>query len=114
MTHDRHSALIGGLRDLADFLDANPAVPVPSTEITITVYPTRADDEEMRAVVDTMAAGLGAEINPNDLPYGHYSTCRNFGPVQYGAVAIMREAREKYAAQTSYEDNIQVPPSQVA
>ncbi|WP_062440054.1 hypothetical protein [Herbidospora daliensis] len=114
MTRDRHSALIAGLRDLADFLDANPGVPVPSTEIAITVYPPRADDEEMRAVVDTMAAGLGTEIKPSDLSHGHYSTCRSFGPVLYGAVAIMRQARERYAAQSSYEDNVQVSPSQVA
>jgi hypothetical protein len=85
--------LVAGLRDLADFLDQNPEVPTPcGTDIL--VFPPEASDAEMFAEIDTIAEMIGSTASDADSPRGHYSAVRNFGPVQYRAVAIPHSARE--------------------
>src|SRR5947199_465253 len=86
--------LIAGLRDLADFLDQYPEVPVP-WEIDMLVFPPEASDAEMFAEIDTIAVLIGSTASDDGSPSGHYSAVRSFGPVQYRAVAIPRRAREK-------------------
>ena len=85
--------LIAGLRDLADFLDQNPEVPAP-WGADMLVFPTEASDAEMFAEIDTIAEMIGSTASDADSPRGHYSAVRNFGPVQYRAVAIPHSARE--------------------
>jgi hypothetical protein len=85
--------LIAGLRDLADFLNQNSGVPVPrGTDVL--VFPAKAGDAEMFAEIDTIAEMIGSTASDADSPRGHYSTVRNFGPVQYRAVAIPHSARD--------------------
>jgi hypothetical protein len=85
--------LIAGLRDLADFLDQNPEVPVPwGTDVL--VFPAEASDAEMFAEIDTIAKLIGSTASDADSPRGHYSAVRSFGPVQYRAVAIPHSARD--------------------
>ena len=85
--------LIAGLRDLAEFLDQNPEVPAPwGTDIL--VFPIEASDAEMFAEIDTIAELIGSTASDADSPRGHYSAVRNFGPVQYRAVAIPHSARD--------------------
>ena len=85
--------LIAGLRDLADFLDQNPDVPVPR-RADVLVFPAEASDAEMFAEIDTIAELIGSTASDADSPHGHYSAVRNFGPVQYRAVAIPHSARD--------------------
>ena len=85
--------LIAGLRDLAKFLDQNPEVPAPwGTDIL--VFPIEASDAEMFAEIDTIAELVGSTASDADSPRGHYSAVRNFGPVQYRAIAIPHTARD--------------------
>ena len=85
--------LIAGLRDLAKFLDQNPEVPAPwGTDIL--VFPIEASDVEMFAEIDTIAELIGSTASDADSPRGHYSAVRNFGPVQYRAIAIPHTARD--------------------
>ena len=86
--------LITGLRDLADFLDQNPDVPVP-WQTDLLVFPPEARDAEMFAAIDAIAELIGSTASDDGSPNGHYSAVRNFGPVQYRAVAIPRRARKK-------------------
>ena len=86
--------LIAGLRDLAVFLDQNPDVPAPSRADLLT-FPPEASDAEMFAEIDTIAVLIGSTASDADSPRGHYSAVRDFGPVQYRAVAIPRSARNK-------------------
>ena len=86
--------LIAGLRDLADFLDQNPDVPVPR-RADLLVFPPEASDAEMFAEIDTIAELIGSTASDADSPRGHYSAVRDFGPVQYRAVAIPYSARDK-------------------
>ncbi|NJP26785.1 hypothetical protein FLW53_21845 [Microbispora sp. SCL1-1] len=107
MTNDDHrTALIVGLRALADFLDANPAVPVPLS-VNVLHFPHRATDTEMCAEVDHIAELLGASINQE---FGHYGASVYFGPVEYKAVAILSARRAQYEADRSYEGCIQPDP----
>ena len=94
--------LVIGLRTLADFLDANPSLPVPPIA-EMMVFPQRNADPEMRSEVDRIANILGAVTYDE---HGHYQAACSFGPVQYRAIAILKLARDDYAARTSYAENI--------
>ena len=84
--------LISGLRDLAEFLDKNPGVPAPP-RTDVLVFPPVGSDAEMFAEIDVIAAQIGATASDAGSPAGHYSAYRDFGPVQYRAVAIPHSAR---------------------
>ena len=79
------SALIGGLRSLADYLESNPEVPAATYPVMHT-FPLADDWTQMRAEIDAIAARLG--VNAHLTAGGHYVAVRLFGPVQYRAVAI--------------------------
>ncbi|HEX4813142.1 MAG TPA: hypothetical protein VFV66_10375 [Nonomuraea sp.] len=105
MPNDR-DALIAGLIALAGLLKANPKVPVPLAPVIIRAFPATGPDHEMRAEVDKVAALLGTEIDSRHLPYDHYMTALDFGPVRYEYTAILAAARARHAAEDSYRDCI--------
>ena len=109
MNDNHRSALIAGLRTLADFLDANPAVPVPRS-VNALHFPHGATDADICAEVDHIAELLGTSIDPREREYGHYAASICFGPVQYRAVAILAARRAQYEADRSYEGCIQPNP----
>ena len=78
---------IAGLRELADFLEANPDVPVdryPRIYFAVDGSLQDGAGRERRAEVDRIAAALGVE--PREA--GHYSASRMFGPVEYHAFSV--------------------------
>ena len=77
--------LITGLLDLAVFLEFHPDIPAPHWA-DLLVFPADGTDDEKRAEIDAIAARIGAEAIEGQS--GHYSASRDFGPVQYRAVAI--------------------------
>ena len=99
-TTDR-DAVIAGLREMADFLEANPHLPVDA--VTMRLYPRR-EDAAGRDLVDHIAAAMGATTQDDT----HYTTTRRFGPVTYQAVHIPAEVQRDYEARHSYTDVIQV------
>jgi hypothetical protein len=105
--HDR-TEFIAALRSLANFLVANPAVPVPPYGADITLC---ADNYETggKAQVDHLARLLGASITDNT-PDGHYEADRSFGCITYRAVSISGVYTARREAQQSYEKNINVEP----
>jgi hypothetical protein len=84
--------LTAGLRELADFLDLNPLVPAPR-RAGLLVFPPDGSDAEMFAEVDVIGEQIGATASRSEGPAGHYSASRDFGPVQYRAVAIPHTGR---------------------
>ncbi|SRR6266568_8506418 len=80
-------ALIGGLRELAGFLEENPDVPAPKYADVLVFPPHAASDPERRSEIDVIASliGSGTEISSH---HRHYTASRRFGPVEYCAVAI--------------------------
>jgi hypothetical protein len=102
-------ALITGLRDLADYLDTHPAVPVPAygTEIYLNAAST---DDGGCAQVDWFARQLGVPV-PASISYsGHYEAARRFGPVGYRMVAISDDAMARHYALSSYSGAVTPGP----
>ncbi|HEU5159534.1 MAG TPA: hypothetical protein VFU43_21230 [Streptosporangiaceae bacterium] len=97
----RRPLVIAGLHDLAEFLEANPDLPVPYS-VEVAVFVPRAADRAIRAEVDRVATLLGTEIDPVHVPYGHYDTGLTFGAVQYRLSGILAQARARHAAWSSY------------
>ena len=89
---EERDLLIAGLRELAEFLDQNPQVPVPRSA-DLLVFPPNGSDAEMFAEIDAIAGHIGAVASDAGSPRGHYSAVRDFGAVQYRAVAIPNRAR---------------------
>lgn len=87
------AGLIAGLRELADFLDQNPEVPAP-WRADVIVCPADGTDAEMFAEIDVIADRIGVTASDTGSPRGHYRAVRDFGPVQYRAVAIPHSARD--------------------
>lgn len=90
----RRAALTQGLRDLADWLDANPHIPVgryPRGSVDYCAS-TFADDGAGAAEVTTLRALDGfttPESSIDDDGRVHYRAVRQFGPVEYRAFAIV-------------------------
>ena len=89
---EERGRLIAGLRELADFLDQNPQVPAP-WRADVLVFPPDKTNAEMFAEIDAIAERIGTTASDADSPRGHYSAVRDFGPVQFRAVAIPHSAR---------------------
>lgn len=89
-TGDRE-AFIAGLRELADFLTANPAVLVPShPSFALLVSADDAATRERSAKY--AAAPLGVPVD--DIGQGYYDACRTFGPIAYNVIAIPPRERQ--------------------
>jgi hypothetical protein len=105
-------AFIAGLRELADFLAARPAVSVPNgADITVQPYGT---DEEEAAEIDAFAAAVGVDVlderhggDRKGYHNGRYSALREFGPVIYRAFTYTAATMAEFDAIRSYENNIQ-------
>lgn len=93
VTAPDRAAYVAGLRELADYLEATPDLPVPSST-GASVHPD-GGDVQARAEVDRVAAILGAvpETRANG---DHYTVTRRFGPVTYQAIAITADSQARY------------------
>lgn len=89
---------IAGLRRLAAFLAAHPAVPVPSWA-DITVMP-RGDEQARQAAVDRIAELIGSPVSDSG---NLYQTVRDFGPITYRALALPDQDRRDWEALMTYD-----------
>jgi hypothetical protein len=101
---------IAGLRELADFLEAHPALPVeryPTPRRVHTGPDTGTTGDGVgRAIVDDAAAILG--VTARATPGGHYEAARTFsGGISYGVVCIPAAAMAEHEARSSYSGNVQ-------
>ncbi len=95
---EHRKAYIDGLRQLADYLDANPGVPVPAYGTTILLA---ASDTENGGIAEIVALSieLAAPFAETD---GVYRTQRQFGPITYKGFANTAASLANYNIQTSY------------
>ena len=85
------TAFIAGLRELADFLTANPAALVPRTA-SFGVFIDAANSVARRAGAEHVAAPLGVPVE--DIGEGYYDARREFGPIAYSVIAIPPKERQ--------------------
>lgn len=82
------SQITDGLRQLADYLDAHPGIPLAPYGWDLLVSTHCDNDTEGRAEVDRIAAILGVPADDDTAAGGHYTAARSFGPVKYNAFHI--------------------------
>lgn len=107
----RHQ-VITGLRALADFLEANPAVPVPEYGETFDVFPRECDDDCSSALVDHVAALLGVPVDDKRPTGAHLTASRSFGRMTYRIIHIPQRRRDEHEAHMSYSTNFRTDPNQ--
>jgi hypothetical protein len=107
------TSIIAGLRDLAAFLETNPAVPVSEYGWTLDIPQALSNntetDHQQRAEVDRVAELL--DVQPSTSLGGHYAASRAFGPVVYQIVHVPAQEMAEYYAWHSYRDNIRLDPA---
>lgn len=94
---ERRSDFTAGLRQLADYLDANSRLPVPD-EAEILVIASDAEEGGV-AEIFNLSVALAAVFAERD---GFYRTARKFGPVIYKGVSVTRAAHARFQAELSY------------
>ena len=106
ITHQRAS-FVAGLRELADYIEATPDLPIPSHNSRTAIAPhLSGSDAEDRAEVDRIAAILDA--SPTTTRGDHYKVSRQFsGGITYEAVAITARAMAQWHAMTSYRGAVE-------
>lgn len=77
------SRIIRGLRELADYLDCHPAVPVHEEGWDLLVFADGVSQEGGRAEVDQVASVLGVAAAADTPRGGLYTATRAFGPITY-------------------------------
>jgi hypothetical protein len=88
---EHRGRLVAGLRALAEFIESCPDVPAPWSA-GVMVFPPDGSDAEKRAEIDAIADLIGAQ--GHFAHGGHYAVSRQFGPVEYRAVAIPHDNDE--------------------
>ena len=85
---------IADLRELVDFLDAHPDLPIGNNGIGRECI-TADDDDRGRAELQAIADILGAEVH---LPAGagSYEVVRRFGTIAYRAFYCTRETMQQH------------------
>lgn len=104
---ERRQAFVAGLRELADFLAANPAVAVPDHSAEKIILTPYGSDEECERAIDAFAEAVGAEVDDDRAGTGKYSAAREFGMVRYEAFTYTAAVMAESAARRSYEKNVQ-------
>jgi hypothetical protein len=105
MPRTNRTDFVAGLHALADFLTANPTLPIPEHGADILIH-VRGTDDDQRAEVDRLAGLLDAPVNDETADSGHYTTTRSFGPVDYYCVAIPQAVRAAFNAAMSYANSV--------
>lgn len=89
---------IDGLRQLADYLDANQDLPVPAEGTEIIIIASDAEEGGISQILD-LSLGLAASFAERN---GFYRTARTFGPVTYKGVSQTRAQLAQFRAYNSY------------
>ena len=93
---------IRGLRALADFLEANPTVPVSTYGADYKIFTRGESDEGERAEIDRIASTLGEDVKDDTARGGHYTVAKTFGRITYTAVHVPARRQAAYEALMSY------------
>ena len=108
-------AVVAGLRALAGYLAANPAVPVPPFGWDVLVHAAGTDSEQF-SQVDLVGEIMGERPVDQRAAAGHHHVERSFGPVTYRFVGISEQRMARHHAGASYADSVapDEPPAEPA
>jgi hypothetical protein len=99
--------LVASLRELADYLAANPAVPVPAYGVTVTVSAAGTDSQKLTQLrLASKAMDVPCRARQRN---GLLSAERAFGPVTYMFSVVSSEALARHVALMSYKDLVDPP-----
>lgn len=98
--------VIDGLRQLADYLDTHPDVPVNEYGYDLNGYTTRSTDTTERAAVDQVAAALDVPVDDETRDGGHYIAARTFGRITYRFIHVPARRRAEHQAWASYSTSV--------
>jgi hypothetical protein len=110
---DTRDWFITSLHQLADYLAAHPAVPVPTGTTPILLHADLTEDGG-REQVSHIARLLSAPVSDETTRGGHYTAARDFGPLEYKALSIPVTVRAWHNAQDSYWGSISTGPAPTA
>src|SRR5215470_9382133 len=96
---------IAGLRNLADYLAANPAIPVPLHGDQILVH-VNSPEEGGCYQVRQAARSLGTTVTDETRGGGHFYTERSFGPLAFRVVSIPEVCIARHEAVWSYTGSV--------
>jgi hypothetical protein len=102
---DTRRQFIAGLRALADYLAANPAVPVPPHGEEITVH-VNSTEEGGRIQVRRAARLLGVAVTDNTRCDGHFYAEKSFGPLAFRVLSIPDTCMARHHALWSYAGSV--------
>jgi hypothetical protein len=105
---------INGLRRLANFLEANPAVPVREYGHELVFHTRHCTDDAQRHQVEAVASLLGVEVIDNSDQGGRVYASRTFGRITYEICHMPQHSRDRIHARLSYENNIVLDADQAA
>lgn len=100
------------LRQLADYLDTHPSLPVPYGDCAAVIpTPDGTTDAERRAEVDRIAAVLGVEPEDNADGSHHVAEVKFGGRVRYAVAAITDAHMRAWEAERSYAGSVRPEPA---
>lgn len=102
----RRDAIIAGLRELADWLEAHPDVELPLIPPEISVFVHEEEDNAGHAAVKRLAAAIGAAAVDDRLNSLRAQVTFS-GGVAYEVIYIKRQFRREHDALHSYEGLVQ-------
>jgi hypothetical protein len=98
---------IAGLRALADFLDANPDLPIRPEGADYAVFSHRTDETAGRSTIDAIATVLGEPVQDETGEGGEYTVTKTFGAITYHASHIPARLRALYRAYGELADSVE-------
>jgi hypothetical protein len=103
--------VIGQLRELADFLQSRPEIPVPLATLcaSFSVFAAGTDQEKF-AQVDYVSTLLGTPVADDLASGGHYTTSVSFGDLEYEFIAVAREPVEREPVSFTAGQEVQIIP----
>jgi hypothetical protein len=98
-------AVVAGLRALAGYLAANPAIPIPLHGWDVSVHAEGTDSEQF-SQVDLVSEIMGERPADQRTAAGHHHVERSFGPITYRFVGISEQRMARHYAWVSYADSV--------
>jgi hypothetical protein len=103
------AAITSGLRELADWLDAHPDIPVRTGSECEIEHSILADDDTAGlAELDRITAAVGIDAAPSRVgDCSHPQVSVEFGPVRWMSTYVPRASMAAYNALQSYNGAVQ-------